>query len=79
MINSKKVTTKDKTKNNFLKLAFKDVGTDGEKNYSARIVSDIRLDFSIKLIPKELNYKKNDSSKNKSKKKPKKKKYNIKF
>ena len=62
MINSKKVTCKDKSKNNFLKLAFKDVGTDGEKNYSARIVSDIKLDFSIKLIPKELNYKKNDSS-----------------
>ena len=61
MINSKKVSCKDKTKNNFLKLAFKDVGTEGEKNYSARIVSDIKLDFSIKLIPKELNYKKNDS------------------
>ena len=59
LFNSRKILSKDKSKDNFLKIPFKDVGTDGEKKFSAIIVNDIRMDFSINLIQKTMNYNKN--------------------
>ena len=66
LINSQKVENKDKSKKNFLKLALKDIGTEEEEKYSAIIVNDIKMDFSIKLIHKVMNYNKNDSSSGKN-------------
>ena len=66
LINSQKVENKDKSKKNFLKLALKDIGTEEEKQYSAIIVNNIKMDFSVKLIHKVMNYNKNDSSSGKN-------------
>ena len=56
LINYRKIRSKDNTKDNFLKLAFKDVGTNGEKKYKSKIiVNDIKMDYSINLIPKSNN------------------------
>jgi len=38
------------------------VGTDGPKQYSSIIVNDIKMDFSINLVPKILNYQRRRSS-----------------
>ena len=64
LINYRKIRSKDKNKDNFLKIALKDVGTNGEKKYKSKIiVNDIKMDFSMNLIQKAMNYNKN---KNKS-------------
>ena len=63
LINSRKVRNKDRMKNNYLKIALKDVGTKGEKKFTSKtIVNDIKMDFSIHLIPKIMNYSKNKSN-----------------
>ena len=60
LINYRKIRSKDKTKDNFLKIALKDVGTNGEKKYKSKIiVNDIKMDFSMNLIQKAMNYTKN--------------------
>ena len=66
LINSQKVENKDKSKKNLIKLALKDVGTEEEKKYSAIIVNNIKMDFSVKLIHKIMNYNKDDSSNGKN-------------
>ena len=38
------------------------MGTDGPKQYSSIIVNDIKMDFSINLVPKILNYQRRRSS-----------------
>ena len=38
------------------------MGTDGPKQYSSIIVNDIKMDFSINLVPKILNYERRRSS-----------------
>ena len=61
LINSKKVKSK-KGENNYLKIPFEEVGTDGPKQYSSIVVNDIKIDFSINLVPKILNYERRRSS-----------------
>ena len=61
LINSKKVKSKNR-ENNFLRIPFEEVGTDGPKQYSSKIVNDIKMDFSINLVPKILNYQRRRSS-----------------
>ena len=57
LINFRKIKSKDTTKDNFLKIHLKDVGTNGEKKYKSKIiVNDIKMDFSMNLIPKTMNY-----------------------
>jgi hypothetical protein len=60
LINYRKIRSKDKNKDNYLKIALKDVGTNGEKKYKSKIiVNDIKMDFSMNLIQKAMNYTKN--------------------
>ena len=60
LINSRKVRSKEKIKDNFLRIPFKYVGTKGEKKYKSKIIfDDIKIDFSINLIQKALNYNRN--------------------
>ena len=61
LINSRKVKSKN-GENNFLRIPFEEVGTDGPKQYSSIIVNDIKMDFSINLVPKILNYQRRRSS-----------------
>ena len=61
LINSKKVKSKN-GENNFLRIPFEEVGTEGPKQYSSIIVNDIKMDFSINLVPKILNYQRRRSS-----------------
>ena len=61
LINAKKVKSKN-GENNFLRIPFEEVGTDGPKQYSSIIVNDIKMDFSINLVPKILNYQRRRSS-----------------
>ena len=61
LINSKKVKSK-KGENNFLRIPFEEVGIDGPKQYSSIVVNDIKIDFSINLVPKILNYERRRSS-----------------
>jgi len=63
LFNSRKILSEDKSKENFLKIPFKDIGTGGEKKFSSVIVNDIRMDFSINLIQKIMNYNKNKPNK----------------
>ena len=56
LINSRKIKSKDQTKNNFFSIVLKDVGTNVEKKYKSKIiVNGIKMDFSIHLIPKANN------------------------
>ena len=72
LINSRKVRSKDRAKDNCLKIALKDVGTKAEKKFVAKtIVNDIKIDLSIHLIPKIMNYTKNKSNEIKITIKPK--------
>ena len=60
LINYRKVRSKDKNKDNFLKIPLKDIGTNGEKKYKSKIiVNDIKMDFSMNLVQKTMNYTKN--------------------
>ena len=60
LINFRKIKSKDNTKDNFIKIPLIDVGLNGEKKYRETIVNDIQMDFSINLIQKAMNYKKNE-------------------
>ena len=56
LINSKKIESKDKNKNNFLTIVLKEVGANIEKKYKSKlIVNGIKMDFSIHLISKADN------------------------
>ena len=57
MINYRKIRSKTKSKDNFLKILLKEVGITSPKKYSSIIVNDIKLDFSINLSKKDLNIK----------------------
>ena len=57
MINYRKIRSKTKSKDNFLKILLKEVGITSPKKYSSIIVNDIKLDFSINLSKKSLNIK----------------------
>ena len=57
MINYRKIRSKTKSKDNFLKILLKEVGITSPKKYSSIIVNDIKLDFSINLSKKALNIK----------------------
>ena len=62
LLNNKKIISNDRTKNNFLKIAFESIEDNGEKFYKSQIiVNDITLDFSINLIQKAMNYNINES------------------
>ena len=61
LINLRKIRSKDTTKDNFIKIPLIDVGLKGEKKYIETIVNDIQMHFSIKLIQKSMNYKKNEN------------------
>lgn len=65
LINSRKVRSQDRSKDNCLKIPLINVGTNGEKEYKSQIiVNDIEMDFSINLIQKAMNYlDNNDTSK----------------
>ena len=56
LINFRKIKSKDKTKDNFIKIPLHDIGLHGEKKYKETIVNDIQMEFSIKLIQKSMNY-----------------------
>ena len=63
LINGRKLRSKDRTKNNFLNIALEELKTDEEHFYKNEIiVNDIKMDFSINLIQKTMNYAKNDPS-----------------
>ena len=49
MINYRKIRSKFKTKENYLKISLKEVGNISPKKYSSIIVNDIKMDFSISL------------------------------
>ena len=49
MINYKKINSKTKSNENFLKISLKDIGGISNKKYSSIIVDEIKLDFSISL------------------------------
>ena len=71
LINFRKIKSKDTTKDNFLKIPLKDVGINAEKKYKSKIiVNDIKMDFSMQLIPKILNYTKNQPNEMKVSAKP---------
>ena len=55
LINYRKVISNDKSKENFLKIPFKNIDANHEKKFSSIIVNDIKMDFSINLIPKVMN------------------------
>ena len=57
MINYRKIRSKIKSKENYLKVLLKEVGTTSPKKYSSIIVNDMKLDFSINLNKKPLNIK----------------------
>ena len=62
LINYRKIRSKDKNKDNFLKIALSEVGTNGEKKFKSKIiVNDIKIDFSMNLIQKTMNYTKNNN------------------
>ena len=54
LINSRKVKSTNKTKQNYIKISLNDIGTNNIKKYSSIIVNDIKIDFSINLIEKSL-------------------------
>ena len=56
LINFRKVKSKKKGINNFLKVLLEEVGTDSPKQYSSIIVNDIKMDFSIKLYQKKMTF-----------------------
>ena len=61
LINSKKIESKDKNKNNFLTIVLKEVGANIEKKYKSKlIVNGIKMDFSIHLIYKADNNTRNN-------------------
>ena len=63
LINSLKIRSIDNKKVNYLIIPFKNIGTSGEKFYkSETIVNDIKMDFSINLIQKAMNYNKDEPS-----------------
>ena len=49
MINYKKINSKIKSNENFLKISLKDIGGISNKKYSSIIVDEIKIDFSISL------------------------------
>ena len=49
MINYKKINSKTKSNENFLKISLKDIGSTSNKKYSSTIVDEIKIDFSISL------------------------------
>jgi len=55
LIDFRKVTSKIRTRGNFLKIDLKVLGTNAPKRFSSIIVNDIKIDFSIHLIPKAMN------------------------
>ena len=57
MINYRKIRCKNKSKENYLKVPLKEVGTISPKKYSSIIVNDIKMDFSMFLSKKFLNLK----------------------
>lgn len=61
LINAKKFKSKNGGNNN-LRIPFEEVGTDGPKQYSSIIINDIKMDFSINLLPKIHNYQRRRSS-----------------
>jgi len=56
LINFRKVKSKKKGINNFLKVLLEEVGIDSPKQYSSIIVNDIKMDFSIKLYQKKMTF-----------------------
>lgn len=56
LINFRKVKSKKKGINNFLKVLLEEVGIDSPKQYSSIIVNDIKMDFSIKLYHKKMTF-----------------------
>ena len=56
MINYRKIRSKIKGKDNFLKILLKDIGIKNTKKYSTIIVNDIKMDFTINLSKKYLNH-----------------------
>ena len=57
LINFRKIRSNDTLKPNFLKIELKDIGIKGEKKYKSKtIVNDMKMDFSINLLEKALNY-----------------------
>ena len=52
MINYRKIRSKIKGKDNFLKIQLKDIGIKNTKKYSTIIVNDIKMDFTINLSKK---------------------------
>ena len=53
MINYRKIRSRSKSKENYIKLPLKEVGTLSPKKYSLIIVNDIKMDFSINLSKKK--------------------------
>ena len=63
LLNNQKILSNDRTKDNFLRIPFEDIEDNGEKFYKSKIiVNDIRMDFSINLIQKVMNYNINETS-----------------
>ena len=56
LINFRKVKSKKKGINNFLKVLLEEVGIDSPKQYSSIIVNDIKMDFSVKLYQKKMTF-----------------------
>ena len=52
MINYRKIRSKNKSKENYIKIPLKEVGLISPKKYSLIIVNDIKMDFSINLSKK---------------------------
>ena len=55
LIDFRKVASKNRSKGNFLKIDLKILATNTPKRFSSIIVNDIKIDFSIHLLPKIMN------------------------
>ena len=55
LIDFRKVASKNRSRGNFLKIELKTLATNAPKRFSSIIVNDIKIDFSVHLIPKTMN------------------------
>ena len=55
LIDFRKVLSRNRSKSNFLKIDLKVLGTNAPKRFSSIIINDIKIDFSVHLIPKTMN------------------------
>ena len=55
LIDFRKVASRSRSRGNFLKIDLKILATNTPKRFSSIIVNDIKIDFSIHLIPKTMN------------------------